>query len=490
DAYAEEAGNRKTFDRKSPFNFGLEYQAGPRVRVGLYSMYGSEVGFSLNFSADPSKPMTPFSYTAPLPIKVRPDRGSAPEAWSASWVLQSDAQELLTRNVAGQLAVDGIKVHALQVDATTAELRIVDERFGSGPIAIGRAARALAYMLPASVEEFRIIPMVKGQPTVAVTVRRADLERLETAPDAAEALWSTVRVEDALLYPLQKPESDLYPRFSWSVGPYFRTSYFDPSNPIRLETGLRARAQYVISPGLELAGSIRKRAAGNLDDPRPPSNSVLQRVRTDFPLYDRDGDPALEYLTVAKYFRPAPNLYGRATIGYLEPMFAGISGELLWKRPNARVAVGVEVNYVKQRETNMQFGLQDYDVLTGHVSTYADLGKGYTAQLDVGRYLAGDVGATLSLDREFGSGWKFGAFATKTNVSAKDFGEGSFDKGIRLSIPLTWFIGQPSKTRYNMTLRPTTRDGGARLEVRDRLYDILKEDDGVTYSQQWGRFWR
>ncbi|WP_349036416.1 YjbH domain-containing protein [Pseudotabrizicola sp. 4114] len=490
DAYREEAGKRGTFDKRSPLNFGIEYQASSRVRVGVYSMYGSEVGVNLSFTANPKQPMTPYAYTAPLPVKVRPPRGSSPEAWSASWVSQSDAPELLAGNIGRQLEPDGIKVQSLRVDATTAELRIIDGKFDSRPNAIGRAARAMAFMLPASVEEFRIIPMVKGQPTVAVTIRRSDLERLEPEPNASEASWSVVSIDDAARYPAPPPVDDLYPRLSWSVGPYFRTSYFDPDNPFRAETGLRASAQFEITPGLEIAGSVRKRVVGNLDDPRPASNSVLPRVRTDYPLYDRDGDPALEYLTVAKFARPAANLYARGTIGYLEPMFAGVSGELLWKRPDSRYALGVEVNYAKQRATDMRFGLQDYDVLTGHVSAYADLGKGYSAQLDVGRYLAGDVGATLSLDREFGNGWRVGAFATKTNVSAEEFGEGSFDKGIRVTIPLTWITGQPSQTRYNAVLRPTTRDGGARLDVRDRLYDVLKQDDAITYGEQWGRFWK
>lgn len=490
DAYAEEAGKRQTFDRKSPVNFGLEYQASSRFRLGVYAMYGSEVGLNLTFAADPRQPMTPYSFTAPLPIKPRPSLASAPEVWSPSWLSQPDAPDLLTGNLGRQLAPDGIKVQALRVDATSAELRILDERFDSRPNAIGRAARAMAYMLPASIEEFRIIPIVNGRPTVAVTVQRADLERLETAPDAAEALWSAVRIDDAMSFPALPPQDGLYPRFSWSVGPYFRTSYFDPSSPFRLETGLRARASYHLAPGLQLSGSVRKRAVGNLDGPRPASNSVLPHVRTDYPLYDRDGDPALENLTIAMFFRPGPNLYGRATVGYLEPMFAGVSGEVLWKRPNARYAIGVEVNYAKQRKTDMLFGFGDYDVVTGHVSTYADLGKGYSAQLDVGRYLAGDIGATISLDREFGNGWRVGAFTTKTDVSAQDFGEGSFDKGIRLTIPMTWVTGQPSQTRYKMTLRPTTRDGGARLNVADRLYDTLSEDDAISYRQQWGRFWK
>jgi hypothetical protein len=490
DAYAIESGARRTFERKSPFNFGIEYQANERIRLGAYAMHGSEIGVSLSFMAQPKKPMIPLRLTAPTPIKPRPDRSKAPDEWSADWVTQADAEEILTGNIGRQLAVDSIAVHSLSVNAQSATLWIDDKTFDSRANSIGRAARAMAYMLPASIETFRIIPVVKGQPTVAVTVRRSDLEALENSANPATDLWARTQVEDAAKFGAGRPAAELYPKFNWSIGPYVRTSYFDPRRPIRLETGVRAKADYSPLPGLEFAGSLRMPVISSLDDPRPASSSVLPHVRTDAALYDRDAKPGLEYLTVAKYFRPGKDIYGRVSAGYLEPMFAGVSGEVLWKPAASRYALGAELNYVAQRDTDMRFGLQNYKVLTGHLSFYADLNRGYSAQLDVGRYLAGDVGATLSVDRSFDNGWKIGAFATKTNVTAAQFGEGSFDKGIKVTIPLTWITGKPSQKVYNSTLRPVSRDGGARLNVRDRLFDKLKEDDSPSYDRQWGRFWR
>jgi len=118
------------------------------------------------------------------------------------------------------------------------------------------------------------------------------------------------------------------------------------------------------------------------------------------------------------------------------------------------------------------------------------LGRDYHAQVDMGRYLAGDVGATLSLTREFENGWSVGAFATKTDVSAQDFGEGSFDKGITLRIPFAWFYGKPTRTAADITIRPIGRDGGAKLVVADRLYSVLRGYDQRKIDAQWGRVWK
>ncbi len=110
--------------------------------------------------------------------------------------------------------------------------------------------------------------------------------------------------------------------------------------------------------------------------------------------------------------------------GYLENMYGGMSGELLRYPVASRLALGVEVAYAKQRDFDMLFGFQDYDVVTGHASAYYDLGNGFTTQVDVGRYLAKDWGATFGLDREFNNGFKIGGYFTLTDVSFDDFGEG------------------------------------------------------------------
>jgi hypothetical protein len=95
------------------------------------------------------------------------------------------------------------------------------------------------------------------------------------------------------------------------------------------------------------------------------------------------------------------------------------------------------------------------------------------AKLSVGRYLAGDVGATLDLSRRFDSGVLVGAFATVTDVSANDYGEGSFTKGIYISIPLDLMMTKPTVRSSTVSWIPLTRDGGQMLNRRYHLYDMI-----------------
>ena len=489
DDYTTEAGVRQTFERNSPFNYGIEYQAMDMLRVGVYSLYGSEIGFSAQIILDPKRsPSTGQLGGGPLPIKNRP--GSA--GWTDDTVFQSGTATKLRDKLQKLLAVDGIIVEAFAITDQRAQLRIRNTRLSNGPQALGRTSRAMAAVLPASVETFEIVPVADGLPLSKVVLRRSDLESLEFAPDQDATLLARTQI---VSLPGNLPAGSvlgkgLYPKFDWGLTPYVKTALFDPDNPIRVDAGLRATARYDIAPGWVLSGSMTKKFVGNLDQSTRVSTSPLQHVRSDSNIYDREGDPALENLTLAYYSKPSPDLYGRVTVGYLERMFGGVSAELLWKQVDKPYALGVEVNYVKQRDFNQLLGFQDYSVVTGHVSGYYAFANGFQAQLDVGRYLAGDFGATLSVDREFSNGWKVGAFATLTDVPFDDFGEGSFDKGIKIEIPFAWALGKQTRKAYKTTIRPIVRDGGARVDVDGRLYDTVREYHANDLDAKWGRFWK
>lgn len=490
DAYALEAGSRKIFKRRSPFNFGIEYQQNQYIRAGLYSLYGSELGFTLQVIVDPKERTTPGVLgAAPVALGQRPSRALDPDSYDGGWVTQPDADRLLRKNLDKYLGPDGIYIEDFAYTAERVQIRIRNTRIDAGAQAIGRTARALSHVMPASVEVFEIVPVVSGMAASKITIRRSDLEALEHAPQNDALLRERVVIgaaEPSLGG--SGPDAGLYPDLSWRIRPGFRVS-----DPLRGDIGLRLKASYTPRPGLIFAGSIYGRLAENHDKiSRPDEYTGLQPVRSDIAEYNRDSRLAIERLTVGWYAHPSDDLYTRVTVGLLEPMHAGVSGEVLWKRADSPFALGLELNYTRQRDTDQHFGFgqYDYSVVTGHVSAYYDFGNGYLGQLDVGRYLAGDVGATISLDREFANGWRIGGFATFTDASTEDFGEGSFDKGIRITMPMNWLLGRPSRETMQRTFRPLQRDGGARVDVEGRLYDLIRNYHTGRLDDQWSRVWR
>ena len=152
--------------------------------------------------------------------------------------------------------------------------------------------------------------------------------------------------------------------------------------------------------------------------------------------------------------------------------------------------LGLEVNYVQQRDFDTLFSLQDYRVATGHASFYWDTDfYDVSMQVDAGRYLAGDWGATFGMKRRFSNGWELGGFFTLTTIPFDEFGEGSFDKGIFVTIPFNWFSPLDTRRSFPFVLRPLTRDGGARLDVANRLYPTVNSADEGSLRSTWEEFW-
>lgn len=486
--------NGDVLDIKSQFNFGASYKVSDTVDVGLYYLYGNELGFRVNYVLNPKVPPAASGIEpGPQPVQPRPNRRSAPQVWTTAWVESEATQAAVQTAVIAALGPEGLLVESLDLSASEAHVTLRNRRFDQSAQAIGRAARALTRSLPASVETFHIGLVEQGMPTTRVTLQRSDLEELEFAPDNAWQSYVRADIADAGTEPNAR-RSLTSPRFSFAVTGYVDRSLFDPDQPLSFDLGVRLTTNYEPRPGWVLNTSVRQPLYSNRDNINRVSNSVIQTVRSEQDDFNRGDQAKLDRLTLAHYFRPAENLYGRITAGYLELAYAGVSSEVLWKPSTSRLALGVELNAVHQREPREPLALGegqfDYETITGHASAYYALDNGFHAQLDVGRYLAEDWGGTFTLTREFRNGWRVGAFFTLTDVSFDDFGEGAFDKGIFVTLPTSWSIGQPSRQDQTTVIRPVLRDGGARVEVSDRLYDLVKRDSDPYLSDSWGRFWR
>ena len=239
-----------------------------------------------------------------------------------------------------------------------------------------------------------------------------------------------------------------------------------------------ANADYKLWTGSWVDGTAQVRVVDNYDNYSYVADSNLPRVRTNFGEYMTTSRILMPNLQWNQFKSFGNNLYGLAYAGYLDPMFAGVGGEILYRKPNQPWAVGVDLNHVRQRDFDQHFGLQDYEATTGNVSVYWDT-PWYDVDMKVsaGQYLAGDKGATLDLSRQFNNGVKMGGWITKTDVTSEEFGEGSLDKGIYVSLPLDTLFSQWSSSSATLVYQPLIRDGGAKLYRKNELIDLTSPLD-------------
>ena len=474
--------------QKSPFNFGVSYTTARNMQFSAYYMHGSQIGLMFSTSLNPKrnrKLYRPQPQKAPIRVRIRPENSLnvlAPNSFAGPTGKQTNQQ--YSSRLQKVLDPRAVGIIYANYSDNSAELRIANRKFHLPGQAVEHTMRAMSQVLPDNIEQFSVVILENGLPISKVSTKRSDLETISTKPHLSFASIATVGAEGPLSDDSVLVQG-VYPRVTSYLRPFIKPHMFDPDDPFRLDVRLGWNTVYNISPGFSISSEVSMKLLGNLDNNRRGSNSVIQRVRTDMDKYQRNSNFTIDRLTVDYLTKFSPDVYARFSGGFFETMYGGVSAEVLWKPTHSRLALGAEINWVKQRDFNQRLGFRDYSTVTGHVSAYWDMGNSYYAQVDVGRYLAKDWGATLTVERVFDNGWRIGAFATLTTVSFKDFGEGSFDKGIRITVPFAWLAGQPTRRRHRVVLRSITRDGGARVDVPNRLYELVSDADKHRIIRSW-----
>jgi len=343
---------------------------------------------------------------------------------------------------------------------------------------------------PPSVKAIDVVLAEKGVPVAQVGVDRALWARERT-----EFVRPSERRADRTVQPVEADDAageraNLYEREAagrakpWQagLGLAYSQSLGGPDG-LLFSLGAVANGEYRLRDDLWVSGAVQARLLDNYDKFDYTAPSDLPRVRTFIREYQTSRRITVPLAQLTQFRAVAQDHFYLAYGGLLEPMFAGAGAEYLYRPVGSRWAVGVDVNRVQQREFSQGLGLRDHKVTTGHATLYWDTGiEDVLLKLSAGRYLAGDSGVTVDASRVFDNGVSFGAYATRTNVSAARFGEGSFDKGIYVTIPFDVLLPRTGGGTATITYAPLIRDGGARLNRRFKLYDLTRSRD----PRVWG----
>lgn len=425
----------------SPWSVGLNWAPAPGLALGLHAFQGGGLAFNLAAQINPRDP----------DLRAKPD-----------W--QPPAG---TRGVAA-FQGSGVTPLALGRRDDTCRAAVDADGVRAAAVGVDRAARALAAQGCTS-GTLRLVRDGLALSETRVDLSGEDPVILGSGPAAPDASWAA---------PVGRPA------FDWSVAPLVRVSLFDPDRPIYHDVSLALAASYRLAPGFSLSGQLSHTAIGDFDDIRRGPKGSLPPVRTDIARYLNERGPRLDHLTLDLMTQHTALVFSRLSVGYLETMYAGVSGEVYARHARLPLAVALEVNAVRARDFDQGLGLRDLPGLAtvhGHASVFWNTGfHDIDVQLDVGRYLAGDIGATLSVSRDFRNGWKIGAFATRTDASAADFGEGSYDKGIFFRLPLAIVWPRETGIAAEQRISSLTGDGGQRLAIRNRLHEIVSRGDAAA----------
>ncbi|MGL0820612.1 YjbH domain-containing protein [Vibrio vulnificus] len=482
----------KPMPQHTPWNVGLVYQLGNWADAKLSYQRGDTLTFGVNLYTNFDDLQTVWRDEPKQALTGRPNQEST------DW--QAVAEQLDSNAGYQQLAL------YQQDDAlvlTGEQMKYRDRKE-----AHDRAAAILANHAPEHIKTYKIVETHNG---VNLTQAEFDAKAYKQA-----ATYQYLGAQSRQLAYVTDPEDyhDLEPLFShrerWNAGllPVWSQSFGGPEAFYLFNLGFNAQANYWLTNNLEASGSIYVNLADNYDkfnyvekDPHI-SNFAVPRVRTMFRAYVSDNPVRLNQLQLTWFAQPAQQVYTQMYAGYLETMFAGVGGEVLYRPLGKNWALGLDANLVTQRDPDSWFATFDepfvyYDGYDASNCGRNDVGcqafvldKGTTGQLSAyympqwsllnntlfkvsaGKFLGGDNGVRVDFSKQFKSGMIVGAFATVTDLTTEEYGEGSYNKGFYVSIPFDMLTIKPSTTRGVFAWQPITRDGGQTLGRKYELFEV------------------
>ncbi|NZA25752.1 YjbH domain-containing protein [Luteimonas sp. SJ-92] len=464
--------------QRFPVNLGVVYRIRPHLDLSVALERGNTAMFGLTLHTNVARRSEPAKVLDPPPAVRESAAGRGADTAQVDWEAVSRALE------------DNAGIRVSRISRRDAELFVTGEqtRYFYPAKGVGRAARIVGNEVGGDIDWFTWVSTREALPVAETSVELSRFDALLAHDIDLDEFRRGVERNP----PLPRREHVLYradpPRFSggWSLG--YSQNIGGPDAFILYQVSAGYQAEYRFRPDLWWSGALNANLLNNYDKFRYTAPSRLPRVRTLVREYLTDSRITMPQFQLTASRRLGTDWYGLAYAGMLESMYGGVGAEVLYRPFGERWAVGADLNWVRQRGFGQDFSFRDYEVATGHVTGYFDTRyRGINVAVSAGRYLAGDWGATFDVSRVFANGARMGAYATFTNVSSRDFGEGSFDKGIYLSIPFDLLQPRSTVNRARFVWAPLIRDGGARLSKRYTLYTLTEDRDGDLFHDNLDR---
>lgn len=368
----------------------------------------------------------------------------------------------------------GYRISEIAIRPREIVARGEQEKFFTRAEGVGRAARILNNQAGDDIDWITVIDEVHGVPIKETTLKRDVLQKA-VSHDADMATLRRTEI-DAPPYPQEQAtvyRQDNPQPFSYGLGLGYKQNLGGPDNFLLYQVSADLDAEYRFRPNLWWSGTVSGALFDNFDQFKYDAPSNLPRVRTDLRKYLVSSDVTIPTFQLNYTQQFDHDVYAMAYAGLLESMYGGVGGEILYRPFGERWAIGMDLNWVRQRAYEQDFDFRSYRTVTGHITTYWQTGiDGLLVSTSIGHYLAKDNGVTVDVSRAFENGVRMGAWATLTSVSRAKFGEGSFDKGIYISVPFDLLLTSSNNRMASLVWNPLTRDGGARLTRPYYLYGI------------------
>ena len=387
------------------------------------------------------------------------------------------------------LREEEIYIQAASLNEDSVDVAVASNRFYSFTRTVGRTARIASALSPDEIDTINVHAMNGDFEIATISINRKEFDSTNTYESSSAELLLKSEISSSTNQPLYETSefkpNIAFPEFEWSMAPALKHQIGGPEGFYLGQLFWKTDTSIKFRRNLILYNSFGINLYDTFNDLRNPSQSIIPKVRSDIQEYLSQGKNNIQRVQLQYFQSPLNNLFLRLDLGLMEEMFAGVGGEVLYRPFNSSSYLGASLHRVKQRGFKQRFSLREYETTTGHITHYIELPFGVNSRISIGKYLAGDKGVTWDLSSRFNSGVALGVFATKNNLSAVEFGEGSFNKGFYISVPTQMFYNNYRSGNISFGLQPLTKDGGAMLIQHNSLFSILGDSNKNSILRDW-----
>ncbi len=452
--------NPFNLEKKSNFSYGLTIPASKYLDINLFKHRGTDIGFGLSYKANYSKIIIPKNEQVRSLDFSETDQqllSSNDQVFSGTINALLSSYEIFTQEIFIQsnnlfLSVDQARYRNLNLAAKRV-IQIIDKVLQTREINNVSIIFQTGNVKIASIN----FPIKKFRKFLSNELTLIELKKFISYENYYEPKDSVKIFEGKINFPL----------YTWGIKPDLKNHVGAPEAFYSGQIGILASGGIVLNKHSYIDSTIGLGIFQNLDQLKLRAFSRLPKVRSDIREYLKERY-VLKELAYTHIFEPKYSknyiFFGGLKLGLFEEMYGGFGGEFLFRDIRKPWYLSANYYWVKQREFNQRFSFRDYETFTGHLNFIWETPyDGVKMILSGGRYLARDSGFTLNISKSFKTGFTLGFFASKTDISAFEFGEGSFDKGIYFSIPLDIVSSKYRKNNARFAWKNLTRDGGAML---------------------------
>jgi len=341
--------------------------------------------------------------------------------------------------------------------------------------AIDLASRILANNSPKNIDQITVINIDQGIETLRATIPRETLVNSVVSGPLDEELLVFNDDSSLASNAMIRENEYLYPNFYWDLKPHMLGTLQHQAKFYFWQLEALLHTEYSIRQGLYLSTDIGINIVNNYDGyTYHIPDGELHHVRQDRRLYLTEGESGLRRMALDYLIDPHPSIKAKISIGYLEWMYGGFGGEIIYFPDHKQWALGIDAYWVKQRDFDQKFSFRDYKTVTGHLSYYQNLPfYDMRLKLSAGKFLGKDTGMHVDISRRFATGARVGGIVALTNCDSACVGEGSFNKWIYFELPMNlFFVQSTTRGKAGYAWSPLTKDAGTKIEPGG-LYNLM-----------------